>query len=67
MKSGKRAPLVCLLGVLVPGPANPSWAARFEIAPIYIESNSSANDLGFHVSLEAGGNQTFTEGSFDTN
>jgi hypothetical protein len=30
----------------------PSLAAKFEIARIYIEYNSSANDLGFHVSLD---------------
>ncbi len=32
--------------------ATPLLAAKFEIARIYIEYNSSANDLGFHVSLD---------------
>jgi len=31
----------------------PVRAAQFSIARIYIEYNSSANDLGFHVSLDA--------------
>lgn len=30
----------------------PAWAAEFAIARIYIEYNSSANDLGFHVFLD---------------
>ena len=30
----------------------PSWAAKFSVARIYIEYNSSANDLGYHVSLD---------------
>jgi hypothetical protein len=46
-----------LSGVLVAGAAlilgTPGWAAKFKEARIYIEYNSSANDLGFHVSLDA--------------
>ena len=30
----------------------PSWAATLAISRIYIEYNSSANDLGYHVSLD---------------
>ena len=33
--------------------ASPAGAKPFEIARIYIEYNESANDLGFHVSLDA--------------
>src|SRR3990172_2489663 len=29
------------------------WAAPFKEARIYIEFNASANDLGYHVSLDA--------------
>jgi hypothetical protein len=43
---------ILLLGVVALGLAAPSWAAKFEISRIYIEYNSSANDLGFHVSLD---------------
>jgi len=47
-----------LLHVLLPGAvalslAQPAWALGFKEARIYIEFNSSANDLGFHVSLDA--------------
>lgn len=38
---------LCALGFAVPGNA-----AKLEIARIYIEYNSSANDLGFHVALD---------------
>ncbi|MGH9786873.1 MAG: hypothetical protein ACRD88_22105, partial [Terriglobia bacterium] len=34
------------------GPLAPAWAAKLAISRIYIEYNSSANDLGFHVSLD---------------
>jgi hypothetical protein len=43
---------VLLIGVAL-GLGSPTWAAKFPIARIYIEYNSSANDLGFHVSLDA--------------
>jgi hypothetical protein len=35
------------------GPGGSGWAAQFKEARIYIEYNSSGNDLGFHVSLDA--------------
>jgi len=41
-----------LLGGLILGLCAPARAARFEEARIYIEYNDSANDLGFHVSLD---------------
>ena len=41
-----------LLVAVVLGLAAPAWAAKFSEARIYIEYNSSANDLGFHVSLD---------------
>jgi hypothetical protein len=48
-----RLPLrLILLGAIALGLAAPSWAAKFPISRIYIEYNSSANDLGFHVSLD---------------
>ena len=43
---------VLLLAVVALALAAPSWAAKFSISRIYIEYNSSANDLGFHVSLD---------------
>jgi hypothetical protein len=43
---------VLLLGVVALALAAPSYAAKFPISRIYIEYNSSANDLGFHVSLD---------------
>jgi hypothetical protein len=43
---------VLLLGAIVLGLAAPAGAAGFDIARIYIEYNSSANDLGFHVSID---------------
>jgi len=42
-----------LVAVVALGLGSPGWAAPFEEARIYIEYNSSANDLGFHVSLDA--------------
>ncbi len=42
-----------LLGAIALGLVAPAWAAPFKEARIYIEYNSSANDLGFHVSLDA--------------
>jgi hypothetical protein len=42
---------VAAAAVLVLGSA--AWAAQFKEARIYIEYNSSANDLGFHISLDA--------------
>jgi len=44
---------VLLLGAVALGLAAPGWAAKFKEARIYIEYNSSANDLGFHVFLDA--------------
>jgi hypothetical protein len=43
---------VFLLGAVALGLAAPASPAGFSIAKIYIEYNSSANDLGFHVSLD---------------
>lgn len=42
-----------MLAALVLGSSIPAWAGPFPIARIYIEYNSSANDLGFHVFLDA--------------
>jgi len=44
--------LVVLVAVVALGMGAPGWAAGFSEARIYIEYNSSANDLGFHVSLD---------------
>src|SRR6185436_2169488 len=52
MTKQKRLLKVLLVGAVVMALAAPSWAAKFEISRIYIEYNSSANDLGFHVSLD---------------
>jgi len=41
-----------LLGALALGVCTPGWTAGFKAARIYIEYNSSANDLGFHVFLD---------------
>ncbi len=42
-----------LLGAVALGLAAPSWAAQFPEARIFIEYNSTDNDLGFHVFLDA--------------
>jgi hypothetical protein len=42
-----------LMGVVALGLATPAWAGKFEAARIYIEYNSTDNDLGFHVFLDA--------------
>lgn len=42
-----------LLGVVVFGMGTPAWAAKFEATRIFIEYNSTDNDLGFHVFLDA--------------
>jgi hypothetical protein len=44
--------LAILLMAAALGFATPAGAARFSEARIYIEYNSSANDLGFHVALD---------------
>lgn len=44
--------LVLLFAFGAPGAATPAGAAKFTVARIYIEYNSSANDLGFHVALD---------------
>jgi len=41
-----------LAGLIAAGSAAAAHAAKFSIARIYIEYNSSANDLGFHVSID---------------
>lgn len=43
---------IFLLGAVPLGLENTGWAARFEEARIYIEYNSTDNDLGFHVFLD---------------
>ena len=43
---------VFLMGVLVVGLGAPAWGAPFDIARIFIEYNSTDNDLGFHVFLD---------------
>ena len=52
MPKSTRLSFVLLLGALALGLAAPVWAAKLAISRIYIEYNSSANDLGFHVSLD---------------
>ena len=47
-----RRTVAALIAVLVLGLATPGHAAKLSISRIYIEYNSSANDLGFHVSLD---------------
>jgi len=44
---------VLLLGVVALGLVVPAWAKSFEETRIYIEYNSTDNDLGFHVFLDA--------------
>jgi hypothetical protein len=44
---------VFLLAAVAVGLGVAGWAAQFSMARIYIEYNSSANDLGFHVFLDA--------------
>lgn len=44
--------LLLVLGSIASGPMTPGWAAKFDEARIYIEYNDSANDLGFHVSID---------------
>ncbi len=53
MTRHKRPLHLVLLGVIAIGLLTPVWAARLAISRIYIEYNSSANDLGYHVSLDA--------------
>lgn len=43
---------VFLLGAVVFSLGAPAWAAKFPEARIYIEYNRTANDLGYHVSLD---------------
>jgi hypothetical protein len=43
---------VFLLGLTALGLGTPAWAVKFSEARIFIEYNSSANDLGFHVFLD---------------
>jgi hypothetical protein len=52
MTGQKRLLSMLLLGTLALTLTARSWAAKFEVARIYIEYNSTANDLGFHVSLD---------------
>lgn len=42
--------LAAVMLVLVP--TSPAWAAKLDIARIFIEYNASGNDLGFHVFLD---------------
>jgi len=44
--------MLLVLGSIAPGLVTPGWAAKFTEARIYIEYNDSANDLGFHVSID---------------
>jgi hypothetical protein len=52
MKRQARLLHIVLLGAFALGLGAPAWAAKLAISRIYIEYNSSANDLGFHVSLD---------------
>ncbi len=50
---GIKGPFALLfLVALALGVGTPTWAAKLKEARIYIEYNYSANDLGFHVSLD---------------
>ena len=53
MSTQSRLTHVVLLGVVALGLGSPAWAAQFEQARIFIEYNSTDNDLGFHVFLDA--------------
>ena len=53
MTRRRRLSCVFLVGAIALGLTTPGWAAQFKEARIYIEYNGSANDLGFHVSLDA--------------
>jgi hypothetical protein len=52
--------LLGAVAALVLGAAAPGWAARFAEARIFIEYNSSDNDLGFHVFLDGEDWKTLT-------
>jgi hypothetical protein len=52
MKRHKRLGLILLVAMMALGLAAPGLAQGFDIARIYIEYNESANDLGFHVTLD---------------
>ena len=52
MRRNLRTLFVTLLAAAVLFPATPARADSFSIARIYIEYNESANDLGFHVTLD---------------
>jgi hypothetical protein len=52
MKRSMRMLSVFLAAAVGLGLAAPGWAAGFDIARIYIEYNASANDLGYHVTLD---------------
>lgn len=52
MKKSTRLFQYLALGMIAIGIAAPVWAARFSFARIYIEYNASANDLGYHVTLD---------------
>ena len=53
MRGSKGLLALFLLGAVALGLGGPGWAAGFEEARIFIEYNSSDNDLGFHVFLDA--------------
>jgi hypothetical protein len=53
MTKGARLTGVLLMGAAAFGAAAPSRAAGFEATHIFIEYNSTDNDLGFHVFLDA--------------
>jgi hypothetical protein len=50
---GRRVLPLLVLGVIALGPGAALQAAGFEVSRIFIEYNSTDNDLGFHVSLDA--------------
>ena len=52
MKRSMRILAVFLLAAVALGLGAPGLAQGFDIARIYIEYNESANDLGFHVTLD---------------
>jgi len=52
MKQRTRPFLHLALGIIVIAACGSAWAARLAFSRIYIEYNASANDLGYHVSLD---------------
>ena len=52
MRELSRIAFAVVIGALALALAAPVWAAKLEVARIYIEYNETDNDLGFHVFLD---------------